>query len=511
MEKNLTLIPVSGATKGRGFLRTDVYNTQLFSMFNKSISGIFILLFLIANSMGQQQHIGLADYKLPFLKRRTLDMEFSLMGENRFHTYADLDPAHFNATRLENSLRLHYHGYKNLRRYQGETFIHLYQDLSGNRNHSDGMTSENLNMDPRLHADFINRVYLSRKFFMEMDLQVDNSTGWLKQFRNLEDYDLQFNRFHNDLKAYLPLKIGFGRIERVEDLRHAMVILEELAAVNRTNRSHSKDDVLHLAEFISHLKNKRIFDTRLQRMHELKSLDEYLLRNFNIHNYDGTYFSTLNDFWLYGGKTVRYSGSRLSLAFIPGFRYFNFVENITLPAQTTHESFDRTLLVFAGSEYIWEKPLSLRWQFSTQLYAYAGYSQKNWSYSTYDVTTPNGQGGFLQSWGYYPNTRSSFLLGYSGQYLTVLRRDPVTLIDIRSSGMRGLSFLKWSYYISPRFQLLVDYNVDYQYTDSDSYDHLDFFYSPRHAGNPYWMPVSLQLSGEAFSQALFIHMRYSFF
>jgi hypothetical protein len=99
-------------------------------------------------------------------------------------------------------------------------------------------------------------------------------------------------------------------------------IYDELARIGRSGTTKNDNEVVELAELISRLNNERFFDARLRRMEEIESVDSFLLANDHVIQQDARYFTTLNDFWIYGNAPVRNSGNRISLVFLPGYMFF---------------------------------------------------------------------------------------------------------------------------------------------------------------------------------------------
>jgi hypothetical protein len=114
------------------------------------------------------------------------------------------------------------------------------------------------------------------------------------------------NQLITDLSV--PISIGHGRIEPIEDLRLAIYILEELNKAGRIDKMPPENVVLEMAKEISKIKKKRFFDTRIKKISELQAVDSFLLANNIVVSHDINYFAVLNDQWDYASGPSRTSG-----------------------------------------------------------------------------------------------------------------------------------------------------------------------------------------------------------
>ncbi|MCG6190425.1 hypothetical protein K5G00_23585 [Maribellus maritimus] len=86
-------------------------------------------------------------------------------------------------------------------------------------------------------------------------------------------------------------------------------IFEDLFENDRLNRLPGENEILQLANQIAQLRNQRFFDSRLRRIYEIETLDSLINHLGLVNESDATYFTSLNDMWLYGDE-IRYSGTR---------------------------------------------------------------------------------------------------------------------------------------------------------------------------------------------------------
>lgn len=100
----------------------------------------------------------------------------------------------------------------------------------------------------------------------------------------------------------------------MEDARQAIYILEEFKKNNVLKREMDKEEIFEFAQIISTVKNKRFLDSRLHRIDEISTLDNYLKNKGVLSNVDAPYFTSLYDMWDYGALYNRSSGCELDQA-----------------------------------------------------------------------------------------------------------------------------------------------------------------------------------------------------
>ncbi len=281
----------------------------------------------------------------------------------------------------------------------------------------------------------------------------------------------------------LPLKYGVGRIEQVQDARHALYLFDHLSRIDRITKNENGDEVIEFASLISTLKNKRFFDSRIRRMEEIESVDSFLLAKNYVLKHDARYFTTLGDYWDYGNSPVRYSGSRISFAILPGVFYTHFDENNI--SYFPDENFSRqysvyAFLVNAGIEYTKEKPINLYWQNSIGVYGFVGTVEGKINYlSENDKQTlrvPNIQAGFTHTIGFYPNTRTDASFGYEVRYIKLFDKYNVDkkIAGLDGMGVNTAAHIAVNYYISPKFRLNLSGDLNYIWENSKSSSVLTF-------------------------------------
>lgn len=424
-----------------------------------------ILVLLSASLCSQTTNFDLSDYTLPVLKRKSLETNFNLSGTNRNSKL--LPPYNFesSSSQYSGNFDLYYNSYLNTPLRQKLTTGQLFLNGSYQKEKEDDVTEKNRLFSPGVSLNSENRWYKGKKF-IELGYQLAYSSSNSKSNIEFESESRYLDAF-----AGLPIKAGFGRIEQVQDARHAIYILDELALQDRLSSGKTKDEIIAMAKHISKLKNKRFFDHRHRRIYEIESIDSFLRANNNSLNTDARYFTTLTDFWEYGAYPVRYSGTRASVVIQPGYAYLGNKNSNDI---NSYESKQTYFLGNFGLELIHEKPINLFWQNSASFSAYyivlkgdvneVSENQKS------KVNFPIVQLAFNQQFGFYPNTRTSLLLKYGISYVNIL---DIADTENRIAGGKnqmlhsnaGISF---NYYISPRFRLNGTYSANYFMQDNEN-------------------------------------------
>jgi len=430
------------------------------------------------NGFGQLSDFDLSKYKLPDLERRTLETDFNISGYNNYNKTPDQTFYAAEETRTNQysgNFYMNYNHYINNSKYQRESNLRL--DFSSDfykRKENKEALNKNNNIAPALYYQLENRKYYNGSSFFETDFALDY------QYRNNKRYSKSsFEASENKenlqthvILAYIPIKLGTGRIEPVQDARHAVYLFDELSKIKRLSSDKSDEEIIEFAELISQLKNKRFFDSRLRRMAEIESLDSFLISNNYIPEQDARYFTTLSDFWAYGNRQLRNSGTRFSGVIRPGY-YFDDFNNTGDGLYFIDNKYNLSaLLLDAGIEYKREKPINLFWQNSIDLNCFVGIIEGRLNDKTNSVENkiriPNIQLGFYQTIGFFPNTRTEMNFRYSVQYVQLFDKSDLQkeILGAEGKGAKGATELSINYYISPKFRLNFASSFYYVWQDS---------------------------------------------
>jgi hypothetical protein len=460
----------------------------------------FTILFitsLINNGLGQYNNFNLSDYKLPDLKRKTLDTYFNLSGNNgtiKFNTnyYGDNSHQKTNSNTLNGDIRLNYSSFINSPTLQRESNLSTQFSILNEHkktsstllnsgygyggydytNYDNEAVQKSLHYYPAIRYSLINRNYYKPNYFHETNVVVNYSFYRLKSTRKDQSENYTDTHTTNNFAAYLPLKIGIGRIEPIQDARHALYILEELKKANRLSADLSNEEIIQLASHISQLKNERFFDTRVRQMQEIESIDSFMVANNYIAQQDARYFTTLTDIWMYGNQPQRNSGTRISAALYPGYSFANQKGISEGDFEGELKQSANAFYIHGGFEFLREKPMNLYWQNTISLNAYAGTIRGNYQTSfgvdELTINMPNLLFSFAQTIGYYPNTRTDFQFSYSARYLQMIdnNKNDESILGMEGKGVAAGAHLSINYYVTPRLRINAVTALRYMWQDN---------------------------------------------
>lgn len=457
--------------------------------------------FMFFGNLTAQEQFRLSDYKNPDYKWKQLDIGFALGGNNIFNRQeierGSTDEKLFN--RFQSSFDVNYYSTKNSGSYQGYQDIGLggtiWSDWINDKNVTDGLGDKEQNnyQDFDLDARTVNRFYNSRKQFVEIDLDLvcgmfhskDKYSADQEEFPYLyKTKDLSYQ-----LSVSLPLLIGKGRIEEVQDARLAVYILDDLVNSGDLKRAPTREETLAFAQFITQTKNQRFFDSRIRKIAEITAIDSFLTVLDLKAQSDASYYTLLNDNWDNSNGPVRKTGGRFSIGVVPDIdltvsRYELFYrDTITIGDPVRIESYSQkrdnrtdSWGLDAVTGYIWEKPTSLYWQHTVNAdLAYSLYHKQidNKIYDRDTLTSeeksrldsPNLKleiGYFI---GYFPNSRTNVRLGINSSFNQYwgdekINDDPEK--DVGKIQVDNRLYLSCYYYISQ--QLRFSFHVSSLYS-----------------------------------------------
>lgn len=453
-----------------------------------------IIIYLFSGNLSAQEQFRLSDYKNPDYKWKQLDIRFGMGGNNIYNRQeierGTTDRKLFN--RFQSSFDVNYYSTKNSRFYQG------YQDIGlrgtilsnwlNNKNLTDDLSTKEKNnfQDFDLNALTVNRFYNSRKQFVEINLNLVSGISHYKDKYSADKEEFPFLDETRDLSyqvdASLPVMIGMGRIEEVQDARLAVYILDDLAKAGDLKRAPTSEETLAFAQFITQTKNQRYFDSRIRKIAEITAIDSLLTSLDLKAQSNASYYTLLNDNWDNSNGPERRTGGRFSIGVVPNidlsinsYELF-YRDSIGDPVGIASYSQKRdnrlnSLGMDAVTGYDWEKPSSLYWQHSVNAdLAYSLYQEKI-NFKIYDMDTltsegksrldsPNLKLELGYSIGYFPNSRTNVRLGLTSSYNQYwgdlkINDDPAS--DVGTIRVNNRLSLSCYYYISQqlRFSLFI--------------------------------------------------------
>lgn len=437
--------------------------------------------FLISSvlCLGQDIDFKLQDYKLADIKFRSFNnfIGFNSRGSNEKNLSRD------TVTFYDNSTQGNYSGnmllYQNSRKRQST--LRLSASFDGYRSkYERNALDQNRDYRWNLNSNvtYENRFYIAPKYFFEMNPSVVYSFTQSNTHRFTPNLPDEYLATENTIQVAggLPIKVGIGRLERMEDARQTLFLVKQLKKSQRLSRDLSREDMIALSSFVSQIRNKRFFDDRLQRIYQLKMIDSFYQANNYSDQTDATYYTTTMDYWMFGGAPIRNNGTRFSLAAYPFVGSYNSkIMQSSVGNYYKRITNKRTDQLFYGAEYVIDKSLSEVWQSTTNFRLYRG------NRSTRTTTTflfnddliqeslPGSQLHISQTIGYYPTTRTWLTVN---QQFSVIGIKEFQLEEMQNIGIWRTTVSKfqtstyqievdYNYYISPRFRLNV--NLHYEH------------------------------------------------
>jgi hypothetical protein len=425
----------------------------------KSIIVIFLICTIPIGLFAQLDSFNLASYKLADIKTHRLDFNLSgtESGTSNWSKSADGVKSKYNDFNYTGDVSARYSFIRNSEKYQGElnaefrSTVIKYNDYFG----------KHFSINPSLSINSINRNYIKTKRFLEYDL---NLYGNLISKADTGTDGLAKGNNSLYLTVEIPLLIGTGRIDPVQDARLAVYILQDLQKISGLSRIPDQVEILEFARLISQTKSKRFFDSRDKLIWEMETIDKFLKSKNILKGTDAAYFTRLYDNWLYSYGPVRESGRRFSAGLVPMLTTTNHYEYysdsiVRYPVQNSP-------ILKAVIRQEQTKPVSLYWQ-TGHLFELAGiFVQDNEN----PIIKPTSEdpinvmvtGLIKYNLGWYPSSRTSVTMN------TGIDADIYSVIP---KGTHGLTYdlnpslgMNFRYYFSPQLQLYVNYEVLYSFS-----------------------------------------------
>ena len=445
---------------------------------------IFISLIFLTSGLFAQT-FELKDYKNPDYQFKMIETGFSF-GSNTnairksysgSQSWPELKTDNFAISGL---LTPKYHAYKNRRHYQGSQRFNLNlnpgyltnNNETINQNSTQSAEYKLLRFMGDLYTENNNRFYNNKLQFFEVNIKFQYRYVGQNNSQDKDPVDYQSAQStifrEQEIGLHVPLLIGMGRIESVQDARLALYIFEDLKKSGNLKHEPNKEEIETFASFITQLKNKRHFDSRLRKISEITAVDSMLHTMGLKTGSEASYFTLLNDNWDFASGPQRESGSRFSFGVAPrmvidlNFQRDKYLDATNQESVIENKGQYRAIGADILVSYLRSVPTSAEWQHDT--YAAAVFSPLN----TYSITK-NIDGGTseVESFykepsfgarlsheiGYYPNSRTSIsLLGEAGyQYFYKAKRKVDPLEEEESTNNLSATLrLQGHYYLSPQ-------------------------------------------------------------
>ena len=404
-------------------------------------------------AFAQTEKINLSDYKLPEMKRHRLDFYFQSSGENSSSKYFYKDENESDTLKNENhqfngTYNLGYSFYRNSPRIQSSISATTYGTYGKIKKNDMYIKQDNSNFNNNLSFN-----YDLKYFFTPSNWFVTAVPDYGLSYYNYKDKEnepnFEIKSFYTN--ASVGIGGGKGRIEQVQDFRHAILLIEELEKRGVSIRNVSEAEMIELSTLISQLKNKRFFDSRKQKEAELFALDSFFVDKGIIEEKSIQYFTGLEDIWSFGGLQVRESGKQVLFLITPGF---NFDKNL----EDEGNNIDENMLMYYNLSFVSKNPISVKWQGDYSVVISHEYLKRLKQINT--ERSDKGYESFVLvngKVGYYPNTRTYFDL--SGG-LSLMNRSSETILD-KENYSAGLEIITAAYYYISE-KLRIGYTLIYR-------------------------------------------------
>lgn len=446
----------------------------------KKILPLFLVI-VSTFAFAQYEKFDLRTFKLPELKTQYLNIQFN--GDGYLRKYVDYSNSTVDKyDDLQNEVSLRYGQYKSNKKLQREIDISFDFEYQYHRE----IDEDDDRMTNNFYSDFLikgqERRFISPKTFIEADYTIDLSNRtYNSRVYSFEDSVSNSSKenYKNHL-IYIPLKVGRGRIERVDDARRAIYILDALSRNNRLSKELTDKEITDLSERISILRERRVYDQRISDMQILEELDLYLQSQGYVTDADAPYFVNLYDMWKYGYNIKRYHGKRISLAVQPGLEvYYNdhYWTNLSFWEYNTP-----TLDI--GINYNQQNAASLNNQQRLNAFVYSGVYRETYDGEIANVCNYRIGAEYVE--GYYPNSRTDYSLSLGLYYANIGAYDqstaPVSLGAIFEGRFNGTI----NYYISPKLRVSGYAQLKYYYQKSSIRLYADFDQQISSMYKAYW-------------------------
>ena len=356
----------------------------------KRFSLYFSLLILVISQLSAQNDYNgfdLSKYYTPDIKRNSLEFQFNMNGSAT--NYRDTTTA--SSFNLQGT-QLNFTNLLNTRKKISTFQTGINVGLGYSK-----FTDKNFSFSNSDYVRWFNKLYYSGKHFFIYNATV-NYYGYYSKITKTQIHDISTYK-SSEVNISPEIGWGIGRIERVEDARQAIYILEEFMKNNVLNREMDKEEIFEFAQLISNVKNKRFLDSRLHRIDEISTLDNYLKNKGVLSNVDAPYFTSLYDMWDYGALYSRSSGLELTFKVSPAY-YCKSNTNNNFYNQIKEYG------VKSSVSFNYSKPVKLNWQHDFS--ANTNFGILNITQGEYDAELYYIPGAEISyKLNYYPTTRTN--------------------------------------------------------------------------------------------------------
>jgi len=406
-------------------------------------------------SSSQTDKYDLSKYKLPDIKRQQLDFFFQSSGESSssyFIISEDYypDTLKHKTNQINGDYNLGYSNYRNTPKIQSSVYALSFGNYSKiKQNRTNYYSQDSYLFENRLSFNYDLKYFVTPSNWFVTAVPVYGFSYYnYKDKENEPNFEIK--SFYTN--ASVGIGGGKGRIEQVQDFRHAILLIEELEKRGVSKRNVSEMEMTELSTLISQLKNKRFFDSRKQKETELIVLDSFFVHKGIVNEKSIQYFTGLEDIWSYGGLQFRESGKQVLFSITPGYNFDKDLDD------DGDNNINENLLMNYNLSFVSKNPISVKWQGDYSIEISHEYLKRlkqiniERSDKSYESFV-----NFNGKVGYYPNTRTYFDL--SGG-LSLMNRSSESILD-KENYSAGLKIItSGNYYISEK--LRVGYSLSFR-------------------------------------------------
>lgn len=429
----------------------------------------FFLFAVALSSISQDSSFLLKNYKFRTPGFRALQLNINAAGnlyDAKRVNETDVLGSDINSNIAVNYFRI---TSTNKRQQLSTISINPVFNFSKNKN----VVSTNRTRNARLDIEWnrTDRFFNKQNFFFEIGNEL--AIGGYRQKNTSAFND---NRARNSMISdKLILGVGKGRLENVQDAQMAMFIINDLRRLGLLTSEPDAATQYQLAELITDINNRRVFDNRVRRIYELTRIDSFLQSKQLISTPTIAYFTTVNDNWALAFNPGRVSGTRIYAQLKPGFNLnfegFNQSDTSALSYKGDTKQFIYFYEPEIGVEY--QKPVNLHWQRTAnaslrfrQRFARTNSKTESSSVVTeteYFTTSPEVALSSFYGFGYYPNNRTvvnagvNFEAVYGTADMGIGRPDYFVLAP-------GLQ-LNANYFLNFRTRIFLTAGLNYRYAE----------------------------------------------
>ena len=416
----------------------------------KRFSLYFSLLILVISQLSAQNDYNgfdLSKYYTPDIKRNSLEFQFNMNGSAT--NYRDTTTA--SSFNLQGT-QLNFSNLLNTRKKISTFQTGINVGLGYSK-----FTDKNFSFSNSDYVRWFNKLYYSGKHFFIYNATV-NYYGYYSKITKTQIPDISTYK-SSEVNISPEIGWGIGRIERVEDARQAIYILEEFMKNNVLNREMDKEEIFEFAQLISNVKNKRFLDSRLHRIDEISTLDNYLKNKGVLSNVDAPYFTSLYDMWDYGALYSRSSGLELTFKVSPAY-YCKSNTNNNFYNQIKEYG------VKSSVSFNYSKPVKLNWQHDFSA---------NANFGIFDITQGENDAKLY----YVPGAELSYKLNYYPTTRTSMYGETRYNVNYQQSRDETTNYLSQQFLLGAGAHYYVSQNVrlsGYAGINSKMNKVNDFFY-----------------------------------